>query len=260
MAKRKSNRRQRTIDQRFVKSLAHELRAEILMILTEQMASPNELSRMLDEGLSQVSYHVKVLKDYGRIKLVKTEPRRGAVEHFYRATSDTLLPAKVWRKAKGLRTVIGGGLASDLFDDLADAVGAQKLTEEDSHIHRISLFLDAKGLENVSAIVERATEDVEKEQRESSSRVTKVKGKVVEVTAYTLGVLAFKDCREVTNGALQGKNAKAASANGRSAKTKRTNGSKKRGKAANAKRTAGKKKGTAMSASGGKRKAKTVGQ
>lgn len=253
MAKPKSNGRQRAVDQGFVKSLAHELRAEILMILTERMASPNELSQLLDEGLSQVSYHVKVLRDYGRIKLVKTEPRRGAVEHYYRATTDTLLPAKVWRGAKGLRTVIGGGLASDLFDDLAEAADAQKLTEDDSHIHRIPLLLDGEGRENVSAIVERATQEVEREQRDSSSRVTKAKGKAVEITAYTLGVLAFPDCRE-TNGA----HLDAASTDGKSAKAKTGNGRKKRGREASAKRAAATKKGTAKS--GGKPKGKTVGR
>ena len=54
----------RGVNQDLVKSLAHELRAEILAILNERMASPNELAKELDEGLSQVSYHVKVLKDY----------------------------------------------------------------------------------------------------------------------------------------------------------------------------------------------------
>lgn len=200
MPKRKRNRRRGAIDQGFVKSLAHELRAEILMILTERTASPNELAQILDEGLSQVSYHVKVLRDYGRIKLVKTEPRRGAVEHYYRATTDTLLPAKVWRAAKGLQTVIGGGLASDLFDDLADAVAAEKLTAEDSSIQRMLLLLDDEGREKVSAILERTAQEVEGVQRESASRVTKArKGKAVEVTPYTLGVLAFEDCREVTD-------------------------------------------------------------
>lgn len=214
------------------------------------MASPNELSHMLDEGLSQVSYHVKVLKDYGRIKLVKTEPRRGAVEHFYRATTNTLLPAKVWRSAKGLRTVIWGGLASDLFDDLAEAVEAQKLTEADSHINRLPLLLDAKGVENVSAIIKRAIEKVEEEQRDSSSRVTKAKGKPIDITAYTLGVLAFEDCREV-NGNRQDK---PASTKGKGAKAIN-----KRSNAANAKRTNGSgKKGAAKSSNRRKRTAKTV--
>lgn len=243
MPKKKRNRRQRAIDQGFVKSLAHELRAEILLILTERMASPNELSRMLDEGLSQISYHVKVLKDYGRIKLVKTEPRRGAVEHFYRATADTLLPAKVWRGAEGLQTVIGGGLASDLFDDLAEAAEAKRLTEENSKIHRIALLLDADGLGNVSAIIERATQEIEREQRDSSSRVTKAKGKgqALEVTAFTVGMLAFQN----------GPRSKSGKAD---ASAERINGSKKRGKAANAKRTTGKQKGTTKSAGRSKSK------
>lgn len=53
--------------------------------------SPNELSKGLGEGLSQVSYHVKVLKEYGCIKLKKTEPRRGAVEHYYELLDGILL-------------------------------------------------------------------------------------------------------------------------------------------------------------------------
>jgi predicted transcriptional regulator len=63
-----------------VKALSHELRVEILTILNERVASPNELAKELGEGLSQVSYHVKVLRDYGTITLVKTVPRRGAVD------------------------------------------------------------------------------------------------------------------------------------------------------------------------------------
>lgn len=54
---------------------------QILAILNERVASPNELSQQLDEGLSQVSYHVKVLVDCDCIELVRTKPRRGAVEH-----------------------------------------------------------------------------------------------------------------------------------------------------------------------------------
>jgi len=62
-----------------MKALGHPLRIAILTILNDRMASPNELSKELDEGLSQVSYHVEALKDYGMIEMVKTEPRRGAV-------------------------------------------------------------------------------------------------------------------------------------------------------------------------------------
>lgn len=80
-------------DQKLVMALAHELRVEILGVLIEREATPNELARLLDEGLSQVSYHIKVLTDYEVIELTKTEPRDGAVEHFYRAKQVKWLPS-----------------------------------------------------------------------------------------------------------------------------------------------------------------------
>ncbi|HEY5816377.1 MAG TPA: helix-turn-helix domain-containing protein [Solirubrobacterales bacterium] len=233
MPKRKRNQRRRAVDQGFVKSLAHELRAEILVILAGQVASPKELAEMLDEGLSQISYHVNVLKDYGRIALVKTEPRRGAVEHYYRATSRTLLPAKAWRGVeKGLLAVIGGGLASDLFDDLADAVDHNKLTEADSHISRSLLALDAEGRENVRAKAQQFTKEVEKEQRASVARAAKANGSAAGVKGYSVGVLAFEDSRDRSDKPQSRKVAKSASAKGKgSAKGKSKSGSKRKAEA-----------------------------
>ena len=72
---------------RMAKALSHPIRMQILTILHKRVASPNQIAQELGEGLSQVSYHVKVLKEYKCIELVRTEPRRGAVEHFYRATA-----------------------------------------------------------------------------------------------------------------------------------------------------------------------------
>jgi len=135
--------------------------------------SPNGLSKALDEGLSQISYHVKVLREDcdGMLEETRKEPRRGAVEHFYRATDKTLLPAKAWRRLKkGLRAVVGAGQASDLFDDLADALKAGKLQGAHDHIARTPLVLDAEGQRNVRAISERATREVEDEQRATAKR------------------------------------------------------------------------------------------
>jgi DNA-binding transcriptional ArsR family regulator len=81
------------VDQNLMKALGHPLRIGILTVLNDRIASPNELSKELEEGLSQISYHVKVLKDYRMIRMVKTEPRRGAVEHYYRAVEEVFLPS-----------------------------------------------------------------------------------------------------------------------------------------------------------------------
>jgi DNA-binding transcriptional ArsR family regulator len=75
------------------KAVAHPLRLRILETIEQLggIASPNQIAGVLGEPLGNVSYHVKTLLEYGWLDLVKTEPRRGAVEHFYarseRATS-----------------------------------------------------------------------------------------------------------------------------------------------------------------------------
>ena len=61
------------------------MRARILAILNERVASPNEIAEMIDERLPNVSYHVRALLDLGCIELVDTAQRRGAIEHYYRA-------------------------------------------------------------------------------------------------------------------------------------------------------------------------------
>src|SRR3954451_17343796 len=68
---------------RIAKALAHPLRARILQRLGERVASPGELAVELGASVGVVSYHVRMLRDYDCVELVRTEPRRGALQHFY---------------------------------------------------------------------------------------------------------------------------------------------------------------------------------
>jgi DNA-binding transcriptional ArsR family regulator len=70
---------------RMAKALSHPLRSVILARLNEKVASPSELAEELDAPLGTVSYHVRTLLNLECIELVSTRPRRGAVEHHYRA-------------------------------------------------------------------------------------------------------------------------------------------------------------------------------
>jgi DNA-binding transcriptional ArsR family regulator len=182
------------VDLRLVKALDHVLRQHILLAAVAEEVSPKGLSKALDEGLSEVSYHVKVLRDDcdGIIEETRTVPRRGAVEHYYRANAKTLFPAKAWRRLKkGLRAVVGAGQASDLFNDVAEALKAGKLQGTHDHITRTPLLLDAEGQRNVQAIAERATKEVENEQRAAGKRREKANGGG-EVVGYTFALLAFE--------------------------------------------------------------------
>jgi DNA-binding transcriptional ArsR family regulator len=185
-AKAKGNR---GVNQALVKSLAHELRAEILAILNERMASPNELAKELDEGLSQVSYHVKVLKDYKVITLVKTVPRRGAVEHYYRATSRAFLTNRDWHE---LPETVRVGMSADLFQAVVDdAVAAMEEgtfdEREDRHLSWTPMLLDEQGWADLQAVLEGALEQALKINVEATKRLAKSDEEGFSVSVSMLG-------------------------------------------------------------------------
>src|SRR4051812_10092040 len=103
-----------TSEARIAKALAHPLRARILQRLGERVASPGDLAVELGAPLGVVSYHVRMLRDYECVELVRTEPRRGALQHFYKATARPILdedqrrtlPSGVRRELSG--ETIGG--------------------------------------------------------------------------------------------------------------------------------------------------------
>jgi DNA-binding transcriptional ArsR family regulator len=86
--RRRSKSRAQALDEatRMAKALSHPLRSVILSRLNERVASPSELAEELGAPLGTVSYHVRTLLNLDCIELVSTRPRRGAVEHHYRAT------------------------------------------------------------------------------------------------------------------------------------------------------------------------------
>ncbi len=79
--------------------LQDPLRRRLLGLYVEEkrMRSPKELTVAVNRDVSNVGYHVRVLADHGAVELVETRPRRGSVEHFYRATG--LVDEVPWGRA-----------------------------------------------------------------------------------------------------------------------------------------------------------------
>jgi DNA-binding transcriptional ArsR family regulator len=179
----------RGVNQALVKSLAHELRAEILAILNERMASPNELAKELDEGLSQVSYHVKVLKDYGVIRLVKTEPRRGAVEHYYRATSRAYLTDRDWHELpRSVRDAMSADLFQMILDDVIASLEGEVFDERsDRHMSWTPMMVDEQGWKEINGIIDGALKQILKAQAESVKRLSKSKEEGISMSVAMLG-------------------------------------------------------------------------
>jgi DNA-binding transcriptional ArsR family regulator len=74
-----------SLDPRLAKALSNDVRARALELLAGEATSPKLIAAELGVDLRRVAYHVRVLKKLGCIELVETLPRRGAVEHVYRA-------------------------------------------------------------------------------------------------------------------------------------------------------------------------------
>jgi DNA-binding transcriptional ArsR family regulator len=72
-------------------ALQHPLRRDILRHLSapkREPLSPREVSEELDRPLSNVSYHVRVLRNCKALTLVRTKPVRGSIQHFYSPSPD----------------------------------------------------------------------------------------------------------------------------------------------------------------------------
>src|SRR5262249_32674783 len=110
-----------TIDQNLVRALAHPMRVQILEALQGRTASPTELARQFRESLGVVRYHANALLDVGCIEQVRTQPKRGTIEHFYTARPRSFIGHQDWRKAP---LSVRGGVTSEALRSFVAKVGA----------------------------------------------------------------------------------------------------------------------------------------
>src|SRR3954447_1959169 len=176
-----------TSEARIAKALAHPLRARILQRLGERVASPGDLAVELDAPLGVVSYHVRMLRDYDCVELVRTEPRRGALQHFYKATARPNLDDTQWRTLpSGLRKELSGETIQELVTDLGAAADAGALEDPEIVLTRTPLELDEKAWKKLNKLLAKTHEQALAIAAESAARGTD------SVFATELGVLHFK--------------------------------------------------------------------
>lgn len=190
------------VDRQLIRALGHPLRTHVLAILNERTASPTELADELGEGLSQVAYHVKVLLECDYIELVKTEPRRGAVEHFYRAMRRSLVPPKAWGGLPpSIQYGITGGILQEIFDDSSEALEAGNFgAREDSHASWTPLVLDEEGWDGLASLLAETLERVFDLQTESNARLVEKEKDEREVVAATIALIGFESTRSPEEG------------------------------------------------------------
>jgi DNA-binding transcriptional ArsR family regulator len=166
------------ITQQLAKALAHPLRVRILATLHRGISSPNQLSQELGEPLGNVSYHVKTLLEFDCIELVKTEPRRGAVEHFYRATERAFFSDDDWAKIPAsARQGIIGVILETIGEDATAALVERTIEKRtDSHVTRTPLVLDEQAWTDLNAVLNEALERANTIQDEAAARLNQSQG------------------------------------------------------------------------------------
>jgi DNA-binding transcriptional ArsR family regulator len=176
------------VDSRLAKALAHPLRVQLLAALNEGVASPNELAKRLDEPLTNVSYHVRMLHDLGTIELVETEPRRGALEHYYRAVVRPFFGDRDWKRLpKNARGSISDAVLQLVWEDAAEAIKRGLFDDrDDRHLSRSMLALDERGWEELHDLLADTLDRAMQIQAESASRASKDDGETFSVNVVMM--------------------------------------------------------------------------
>jgi DNA-binding transcriptional ArsR family regulator len=161
-----------SLDEGLIKAFANPLRWRIMQIVIERgEASPVELARLLDQPLATVSHHVRVLRDLRCVELTRTEPRRGAVEHYYRALVPAFLDDEQWKRVPAvLRRGVAGQIFRRIFEEAAAAGAAGAFDAPGAHLDRLVVELDDRGWRELSELLTDALKQAQAIQDRSDAR------------------------------------------------------------------------------------------
>ena len=172
-------RQRKSVDETLGQVVAHPLRVQALSVLGERPASPKELAAELGTPVGNVSYHVRELENVGLIELVDEKKRRGAVEHFYRATARPPLSAEEWELLSlDDRQSFSAWIIQRLLADASQALAAGTFDARgDRHLSRTPLLVDEEGWRELADIQVTALWAILEVQVASAERLTRADGK-----------------------------------------------------------------------------------
>ncbi len=163
----------RVFDQRLVVAVGHPLRVAILEALHGRVLSPKQLAPELGTSLNLTSYHVKVLREVGAIRLVKTVPRRGAKEHFYTAEPRSMIGHQDWRRVPpAARAGVTNEAVRTFFDQIGAAIDAETIDRrEDTTLNWMPITVDHQGWLEAAELLRRTAQLLTEIHDRSSERL-----------------------------------------------------------------------------------------
>ncbi len=133
--------------------MSHPLRAEAFRLIRDRgPLSPAEVARILEAELTDVSYHVRKLREFSCVEEVQNRQVRGAIEHFYRATEQHMIDTEEWDELAELEPQMAETLTDECMQGIVDDFTASRRAsivalDEEFWIVRTPLVLDPEGVQ-----------------------------------------------------------------------------------------------------------------
>jgi hypothetical protein len=177
------------IDQGLVKAVSHPDRLWALTVLNKRVASPNELARERRVDVNYIAYHVRVLAKCDCIELVKTEQRRGATEHFYRAKKRAHFDKSEWlRIPQTLREDTLLRSLTIMGEDVARSAEQGKFEgRTDRHFSHSAGAVDQQGWGDLQRLLDDTYEAYQRIQVESQERIAESDEPLIPVAVTMMG-------------------------------------------------------------------------
>ena len=162
------------VDPRIAKALSHPMRARILGILDERVASPNEISEMIDERLPE--------RELPRARAARTSaassswtPRSGAGRSST-TTARSCGPSSATATGSGCRgsgrQAISDAALKIIWEDVSDALKAGTFeSRPDRHLSHNDVVLDDEGWKEVAKLLSTMIADVQRIAAASAKRL-----------------------------------------------------------------------------------------
>jgi DNA-binding transcriptional ArsR family regulator len=169
----------------FAGVVSHPVRCRALTIFADREASPVEIARELGMDPSHVAYHVKVLLANGMIELTEEVPRRGSIEHRFRAVSRELSDEDYAALNAEERGWYSRGIFCLAAADASCAFSSGSFADRpDHHISRMAVQVDEEGWSEVRDLFEATLRQLYEIKQEAGERLTREGMKGISILAF----------------------------------------------------------------------------
>jgi DNA-binding transcriptional ArsR family regulator len=171
----------------FTGVVAHPVRARALTILVDREASPVEIGRELGMDASHIAYHVRLLREEGLIELTEETPRRGSVEHRYRAVfPDEFTDEEYATLSSEQRNRHSRDIFCFAAADASCAFSAGSFGDRpDHHISRMPMQVDEEGWAELSDLFNATLQEAYRIKAQARERLTEAGVTGTSVLAFT---------------------------------------------------------------------------